>query len=445
MRAKLVVLLIVLAWSNASSADDDFLSLNPFPGGRGITTPASRQLDQDAQASKQALAAADANLAARHLTVPDQAYVDILQRSFQSNRPALIDPNDALPFSPTTDPNILSNSKFAANLQRLFQLQAQSISTPPAAIGTPTPPLTLSAGDSRVIGGLPIPSALDVVGIVGIVPEANNDFCSGEIIGTTNSSTAILTAAHCVCESSSETVRVGQAMFTQGAYRAYLVRQHTFLYNVDPCPVRAVGEDIDVYRVAVEKAVAGRDIAVLLTDAVIDPNLGRARPILGATEFANWMSPPPGTPGGTRDFFVRAVGYGFTAVTPDGFGTGQGYRLFADIAVVAPSCTTVAAQQYACATQKQLDELVAAGRPLHEVQGPTPDTCGGDSGGPIYASVVSGGQTSFYTIGITSRGTPANQNGASSSSCGAGGIYSLVTSAAVTNWLQTTFNAQIKG
>ncbi|HEY1710734.1 MAG TPA: trypsin-like serine protease [Rhizomicrobium sp.] len=446
MRASLLLpLLVLLGSSTPSTAGDNFLSLDPFPNGRGLSSPASKQLDQDAIASKQALDAADKDLATRQMAapdkqlVPDEQYARVLQQTFLAKRPSITNDNSALRLVATTDPNVLSDSNFIKNLQRLFQLQAnEQLGQLPAG----TTPTFVAPADKRIIGGLPTPDAVDVVGIVGAVPGDTDAFCSGQIISTDTRSSKILTAAHCVCESTSQTIRVGQHMFSRGAYRAFLVRARTLLYDGHYCPVRAAGEELEHFRLRIQDAVAGQDIAVLTTDGPIQGAIGRPRPILGPAAFASWTTDQ------TRNSYIRAVGYGFTVVTSDGYAAGEGNRLFADIAVVATTCDDYAAARYSCTPGKSLDQLVAMGTPFHDIHiddQTAPDTCGGDSGGPIYAVVTENATAQFYTIGVTSRGTTDAISQHGTLACGGGGIYSLLTSPQVSAWLKTTFNAQMKG
>ena len=78
---------------------------------------------------------------------------------------------------------------------------------------------------------------------------------------------------------------------------------------------------------------------------------------------------------------------------------------------------------------------------LAEAPGPSirTDTCGGDSGGPVFLFVNGAPRL----VAVTSRaapGTQANPN----SQCGGGGIYTLIGRKSVHQWLQANGVPEIK-
>ena len=424
MRAIPLVILLSLVLPALAADGSDLLELNPFPGGRGLETPSGQQFEQDSVASALALKAADNDLQVRHVAQPDGRYIQVLQQTFLKERGVI---SGVTPFAlPTTDPKILSDPVLALNLRRMFELQAANFVDG-----------KLVSSNPRVIGGVAIPSATDTVAIVEGSGNAIQGMCSGAIIGNVPGGTAILTASHCVCEMPHPTVRVGQFVSEHMPYTAYLVTQKVLFDG--SCPIRGAHEADQDYEWDVQKAMAGRDLAVMVTDQTIPLRLGTSRPVLNARRFANWVTANHVAGG---DFFVRVIGYGYTTIT-NGSPSDWAQRMFADIAVASAHCDAAAAAANNCAPNGPLDELVTMGNSSHQLsEGPDGQrkhdvyTCGGDSGGPVLADVVENGRVSYYLVGVTSRGT--------TDACGAGGIYSIVTSDRVTTWLHDKFGASIK-
>lgn len=101
--------------------------------------------------------------------------------------------------------------------------------------------------------------------------------------------------------------------------------------------------------------------------------------------------------------WCRVVGFGNT----DRFGTfGYGKQRRVDVAIASNTCDAAAANRYACNAGK---EIVAGGAGK--------DSCGGDSGGPLY--VQRDGQ--WYLAGATSRAT--SEWRLTELPCGEGGSY----------------------
>lgn len=157
----------------------------------------------------------------------------------------------------------------------------------------------------------------------------------------------------------------------------------------------------------------GRDLAIL--ELAARPAGARSRPVLSEIGFDLWQSGP-------YRHFVRAVGYGYSRTPTANTEPSHGRRLYADIAVARARCRASDAS-FGCVPGA---ELVAAGHPSHGQRGSRPDTCGGDSGGPIYALIDATGRKEFVAVGVTSRGIDET--------CGAGGIYSLLPSPRAAAW-----------
>ncbi len=396
-----VVLLPAVAYAQQLP---NFDALFPASNGRDAAARGNAVTDL-ADAAKAALSIADqeSSVAAEPNT-RQASYAARLQDAF-SQRWHPVPGNIIVPFAQTTDSSVLTNEVFNRNTRSLFISLAQS----------DRELANKKYADVRVIGGSPIPDAVDVVALVGSVGNNYTEVCSGAMI----SRTRILTAAHCVCNGAAQSVRAGQQIFGIEGYTSYFVSK-TYLYGQTPAQSNAQRAQSDYCpkgnsSTSIEQAVAGRDLAIVETVGSISN--GKPREVVGPAAFLRWQS-------GQYKYFVRAVGYGFSRIDANGNPASIGNRLFADVAVASYDCTDLGAVNFTC---RAGNELVAAGRPLHQVAGPVPDTCGGDSGGPIYIQVDDKGRSVFKTIGITSRGTNIG--------CGAGGIYALTATAEASAWL----------
>jgi secreted trypsin-like serine protease len=114
---------------------------------------------------------------------------------------------------------------------------------------------------------------------------------------------------------------------------------------------------------------------------------------------------------------VRAVGFGQNNSKGNAV---IGFKFQVNIVIASYQCdgTTVGIadeQVYRC---KSPYEMVAAG--LNR------DTCGGDSGGPIYAFAA---DTKPYLVAVTSRAVDRNL-------CGPGGIYVVLGAPPIRAWLE---------
>ena len=132
-----------------------------------------------------------------------------------------------------------------------------------------------------------------------------------------------------------------------------------------------------------------------------------------ATQEARAMSSLPDLQAAAS---VRAVGFGRSELG------GIGIKYMVDIVIASYQCngTTLNGRS---------DSQVYRCRPSHELvaAGLNRDTCGGDSGGPVF---VFGPDTKPYLAGVTSRATDAGGR------CGPGGIYVIPAAPPVRAWLE---------
>jgi hypothetical protein len=235
-----------------------------------------------------------------------------------------------------------------------------------------------SARDGRIWQGIPVPSGSDAfpdaVAIVG-----NNGICSGTLVAPDK----VLTAAHCYCDGVTSEVILGQSILS---------------------PSERIPVDLsasEVFRPCDEmRDLSEGDVALLKLSraATIPP-----RRMTSLNVIRDAAS-------------VRAVGFGRTEAN------NLGFKYQINIVIASFQCDGTAANG-------RPDREIYRCRPEHELvaAGLNRDTCGGDSGGPIY---VFGPDNQVYLAGLTSRATDPDGR------CGPGGIYVLPAAPPIKAWLE---------
>jgi V8-like Glu-specific endopeptidase len=257
----------------------------------------------------------------------------------------------------------------------------------------PLPPVAstgLDSDNSRVWTGVPITSTdlfRDTVAIIG-----NNKICSGTLIAPD----LVVTAAHCYCDGVMDQVIFGVSAFAP-TDRINIVKEQSLLFTSGP--------DQAAQRCAqIKQDLSLGDLALMKLEK---PTTAPPREIGGLPMVMNSAS-------------VRAVGFGQNNSAGTGGVIGVKYQV--NIVIASYQCGGTTAlnipdnQVFRC---KNPYELVAAG--LNR------DTCGGDSGGPVY---VSAQNTKIYLVGVTSRAVDPNGK------CGPGGIYVLLGAPPIRAWLE---------
>jgi len=235
-----------------------------------------------------------------------------------------------------------------------------------------TAPLRLV--DIEIVQGKLVPEGA-LVEVVGLTyGNAREPLCTGALVG----SRVVLTAAHCICEVRPTHVFVGRdpALGLAGRAEYYPVAA---VRSAGPC----------------DGDLRGRDFALLKLDRPVP----RARPFAFAADSLVDLARSG-----------RIVGYGATDLD----ATQVDHRKReARVPIVSANCSQVEQAEVGCIADA---ELVAGKRQF-------PDTCKGDSGGPLLLSAGGDAGASLpearFIAGITSRPTAD-----STRACGEGGIYS---------------------
>jgi Trypsin len=282
--------------------------------------------------------------------------------------------------------------------------------------GSPSPPERESAGAIRRGSNVPISLSVGLIGQKNLAPTpfvfggkvapqykyvVGISFRDGTrdaiCTGTLMSKRLVLTAGHCGCGNN---YRVTQNLDMRGA-KFIPAEGRPLLLDPQACQMSAVRP--------------GYDLALLhlSEDADVDA-VYQAFPRLAFDLIEQTR----------RGTSLVVVGYGLTETL------SNGTRMEASVPVFTPDC---AQHQYAMAGCAPFFEMILAA--TNGTGGRRPDTCSGDSGGPVFAMVpVPGLQLVPSLVAVTSRPAPLPQVDIQNH-CGGGGIYTVVGRRDVRDWL----------
>ncbi len=232
----------------------------------------------------------------------------------------------------------------------------------------------------------------------------------------------VLTAAHCVCDLN--LARPGPLHhvifgdhFRNGRFlEGSLISQPILALGTSIFPHRA-GEDSDFCRVRAQRSIpaAGTDLALITIRTQHLPAF-QATQLATAVDLERTLVDDEDD---IRPFF--AAGFGKSNSWVDGrwqqviSGAKRGAYVLSGLA--CPSSGTFGGEVNRCLPGKEVSAFDASGR----------DTCGGDSGGPLF---VRNETTSRWLLaGVTSRGLGAGDR------CGQGGIYTLAFFQEARDWM----------
>jgi Trypsin len=246
-------------------------------------------------------------------------------------------------------------------------------------------------------------------------------FCSGTLVG----SRQVLTAGHCGCgKVGTYEVKLREnARDTGGSHLP--VSGAPVLYDHRICHGGApFGSDLALLKLSKDVACNTKDFQIQIIDGdlapgeckIVDPGENTARSPLNIVSASDQDAVWNLRSRLTKGKRLTAVGYGFTE-------TGsQGIRLKAEIPILSVDCE----ERFLASICAPFAEIILAGR---KGDGKPVDTCGGDSGGPVF--LYEGNAQKL--IAVTSRAGPGPQD--PWNNCGGGGVYTLLGRKSVMTWL----------
>jgi V8-like Glu-specific endopeptidase len=250
----------------------------------------------------------------------------------------------------------------------------------------------------------PIAPAEPAALAVGIVYGGNDggsvEICSGTLIDPTH----VLTAGHCACGNPS-TYRIypvysiyppGFDSIEQGGFRRDDSYPSKAPVMFDP-QLCGLGQ----YR--------GNDLALLelAENALSVPVMNFGSPLWTLLQQLS------------KGEKMLVVGYGFDNQNKIGFRNKEA------IPIVSVACTERALARY-CTPYAEMILAQEAGPAIRN------DTCGGDSGGPVFQQIANEG---YALVAVTSRSAPGIQDDPGKN-CGGGGIYTILGRDSVQQWLK---------
>ena len=265
-----------------------------------------------------------------------------------------------------------------------------------------------------IIDGQPAPDEELAVGIY-FADRAGPAICTGVAIARH----LVLTAGHCACGFPESYIVTSLEKMPREAFRERTLKLVSDLKRGLPVkrfpaddftqPIHGAPIPFDVNQCA-QGYTPGSDLALLVLDRSY---CGETPACPEGYDVLYWELRDRLAPGAR----LKVVGYGRTE-------TGAlGERRVAQIPILTGNCVIARFGQN-CAPFK---ELILSER---EAGSLARDTCGGDSGGPVFLREGD----KWLLIAITSRGTPGLLRGAGD--CGGGGIYELLGRETVRTWLE---------